>query len=42
LTFVRNLLGHYGNTGGLNLKQHGGRPKTKVEQNFDFFMRAEN
>ena len=39
MTFVRNLLGHYRNTGGMNPKQHGGGPKTKIEKNFDFLIK---
>ncbi|MGK7922716.1 MAG: hypothetical protein AB4080_22205 [Trichodesmium sp.] len=42
LTFVRNLLRHYRNTGTVNPKQRGGGPKTKIEKNFDFLMSAEN
>ncbi|MGD1700346.1 helix-turn-helix domain-containing protein [Dapis sp. BLCC M229] len=38
LTFVRNLLRHYRNTGIVNPKQHGGGPKTKIENNFDFLI----
>ena len=42
LTFVRNLLRHYQNTGGVNPKRYGGWPKTKIEKNFDFLMSAVN
>ena len=39
MTFVRNLLRHYRNTGGMNPKQHGGGPKTKIQKNFDFLIK---
>ena len=42
LTFVRNLLRHYLNTGGVNPKEYRGGAKTKIEKNFDFLMSAEN